>query len=327
MVKEGFDEHLRSKGSDEKAVQKAVSYAEELEAHLASLGTGIEDIDEKALDQYVHHLIDQRENSPERLVAMARYLTYCGRPDLFIYLATILNSYGILPLVEKRVLDLLGEDKCEAIFHGFEMPPLGTPMEAFPALTRRIVSRMEGELTPEQCKEVLTYNYHEIPRMTFEGKKERYQAAESLDEFLAGEHDLLVEELTECLRTGKVWYEQEVTQKFVDHVVDDQSLQTGVRKGDRIIIRKVPFDPKRYYEEKDPVMRRYLYCHCPLVRSSIKNGKHPVSSTFCHCSAGFTKLPWDVIFDEDVKVEVLETVLDGGESCVFSVLVPTGKMK
>ena len=327
MVKEGFDEHLRQRNSTEEVVKKAISYADEFEEHLGSSGASVEELDEKGLDLYLQHLIKKRENSPERLVAIARYLAYCERPDLFIHLATILNSYDILPLMEKRVLEVLGEDKREAIFHGFEMPPLGTSTEDFPALTRRIVKRMEGELTPDQCRDVLTFNYHEIPRKTFEKKRERYLAADGLDDFLAAEHRALVEELTECLRTGNVWYEQEVTQEFVDHVKEDQSLQTGVRKGDRIIVRKVPFDPTGVYGERNPVLRRYRYCHCPLVRSALRDGKPLVSPMFCHCSAGFTKLPWEVIFDQEVEVEVLETVLGGGESCVFSVRIPENEME
>lgn len=50
-------------------------------------------------------------------------------------------------------------------------------------------------------------------------------------------------------------------------------------------------------------------------------------SSLCHCSAGFTKLPWDVIFQEDTEVEVLETVLGGGERCVFSMRIPKGKTR
>ncbi|MCG7844191.1 MAG: DUF6144 family protein [Methanomassiliicoccales archaeon] len=269
----------------------------------------------------------ERKNSPERLLAIARYASFHERPELFIYLTSILNSYNILPLIERRVGEMVGNASREVVFYGWERPPLGTPPEEYPQWTSRIIDRMEDELTPEQCRDIMTWNYHQIPEEAYAAKKARYESAPSLDEFLASEHHLLVEELKNCLKTGKVWYEQEVTQEFVDHVASDQRLQTGIRQGDRIIIKKVPFDPKHFYAEKNPVLRRYHYCHCPLARSAIKNGRPRISSTFCYCSAGFTKAPWEVIFDQPVKVEVLKSVLDGDDGCEFAIRIPVGKMK
>ncbi|MDD1771766.1 MAG: hypothetical protein LUQ09_02480 [Methanomassiliicoccales archaeon] len=239
----------------------------------------------------------------------------------------ILNSYDILPLMEKRVEELFGCEVRQAVFQGWKMPPLGTPPEILPFSTGQIIDRMEKELTTDQCRDVLIWNYHEMPKEAFAQKKDRFDAADSIDDFLAAQHRSLVEELSECLRTGKVWYEQEVTPEFVAHVASDQRVQTGIRQGDRIICEKVPYDTKHFYSEEDPDMRRYYYCHCPLVRSAIKARGPRISPTFCYCSAGFEKIAWDTIFNAPVEVEVLETVLGGGERCVFSISIPEGRMK
>jgi len=322
-----FRDHLIKKGVGEPRVESALANAAELEGHLTRSGRDIGNCDTACLDQYLANLISEGRNEPERLVDIARYCAFRSRPDLFIHLATMINSYDILPLMEWRLRKLHGRDKCEAVFHGFERPPLGTPTDAYPPLTARILHRMEGEMSSEQVRDLLTWNYHEIPPSAFQAMKERYEAAASIDEFLASEHDRLVEELKERFRSGQAWYEQEVTQDFVDHVASDQRLQTGVRDGDRIICVKVPFDPKNYYRETEPQLRRYHYCHCPLARSALKDGRFLPSSSLCYCSAGFTKLPWDIIFEEDTEVEILETVLGGGNRCVFSIRIPQGKMK
>jgi hypothetical protein len=47
----------------------------------------------------------------------------------------------------------------------------------------------------------------------------------------------------------------------------------------------------------------------------------------CNCSAGYEKLPWDVILGEPVKVEVLESVLAGNNRCLFAITIPKHKMK
>jgi len=324
---EGFGDHLRRKGVGEERSRSAVANAKEFEEHLARSGHDIQNCDRSVLDQYLTELIATDRNEPERLVDIARYCAFRSRPDLFIHLAGMINSYDILPLMENRLRTLHGNDKCEAVFYGFERPPLGTSTDDYPPLTARIIGRMEEEMSPDQVRGLLTWNYHEIPAEAFREKKERYVASASLDEFLESEHQRLVDELKERLRTGQVWYEQEVTQDFIDHVISDQRLQTGIRVGDRIICVKVPFDPKKYYSETDPQLRRYHYCHCPLARSSLKEGRSVPSSSLCNCSAGFTKLPWDVIFEEDTEVEVLETVLGGGDRCTFAIRIPKGKVK
>ncbi|MCK7488759.1 MAG: hypothetical protein MZU97_27145 [Bacillus subtilis] len=50
---------------------------------------------------------------------------------------------------------------------------------------------------------------------------------------------------------------------------DDPETAFGKREGQSVYITKIPFRAKRCLEEKDPKMRRYLYCHCPWARESI----------------------------------------------------------
>lgn len=322
---EGFREYLKNKGigHDDRAVENAAG----LQRYLQDRGVEIGNCSLEDLQAYLEHLIAEGRNAPETLLDLARFCAYSRRPQLYIHLAGILNSHDILPLMADRVGELVGQTSREAIFFGFENPPLGTdPVEIAP-LTRRLIRRMEGELTPSQRRDVLIWNYHGIPKTAFQEKKKRFESASSIDEFLAGEHERLVQDLRECLRTGRVWYEQEVTSGFVEMVAADQRLQTGVREGNRIIVHKVPFDPRSYLEEESPVLRRYHYCHCPLARSAIRVGGPQVSSTLCLCSAGFTKLVWDTLFDADVEVEVLGTVLDGHERCAFAIRIPEEMMK
>lgn len=324
---QGFKEYLVAKGAGDDRASSALGNAEDLERYMALAGIDATNLSRAALDGYLARLISEGRNGPERLVDIARYFAYRSRPDLFIYLATMINSYDVLPLMERRLGELYGNDRREAVFHDLVMPPLGAPTDAYPPLTAKVLHRLEVELSPEQVRALLIWNYHEIPRESFQAKKERYRASADLDAFLASEHQRLIEELKERLRNGQPWYEQEVTPEFVDQVISDQRLQTGTREGNRIICVKVPFDPKNYYRETDPQLRRYHYCHCPLARSALLGKGSLPSPSLCHCSAGFTKLPWDVLFGEETEVEVLETVLGGGDRCMFSIRIPEGRMK
>ena len=75
-------------------------------------------------------------------------------------------------------------------------------------------------------------------------------------------------------------------------------------------------------------MKRYYSCYCTWVRSAIKNGEEKeISANFCHCSAGFFKIYWDIIFDQSVKVVPIDTPLTGALECKFAVNIPEEYLK
>lgn len=96
----------------------------------------------------------------------------------------------------------------------------------------------------------------------------------------------------------------------------------GVREGDRIIATKMPFRFHEFFEAETPTERRYQFCHCPRVREMIREGDERLSATYCYCGAGFYKGIWEHILGRPVKVEVLESVLQGDDLCKIAVHLP-----
>ena len=84
---------------------------------------------------------------------------------------------------------------------------------------------------------------------------------------------------------------------------------------------------KQFLAEKDENMKKYHYCHCAWVREALKTGETKVPSKFCDCSAGYYKNQWDVILDQHVEVEVLETILAGDPRCLFAIHLPEDVVK
>ena len=207
------------------------------------------------------------------------------------------------------------------------MPPLGSPQDSYPKLTKMVLDRMEAELPAGTCREVLTWNYHNVPVEAFKDSKERFEKAASIDEYLKGEHKRLIKELEDCMREGRLWFEQEITPEVVEFVSGNQEICTGLRRGDRVYLTKIPYAPRQFLEEKDPTMRKYYACHCQLVRTALRDGKPRIPATFCYCSAGFEKLHFDVIFEQPVEVELLETPLKGDGRCRFAIRIPKGKAR
>jgi predicted hydrocarbon binding protein len=57
------------------------------------------------------------------------------------------------------------------------------------------------------------------------------------------------------------------------------------------------------------------------VRDGV--GEQPqLPGTYCYCGAGFYQGIWETVLREPVQVEVLESVMQGGEVCKIAVHLP-----
>jgi len=322
MMENEFRKSLRKRGLSAKNIDFAVKAVREYEAYLEDRKTSFESASLDVLKGYVSLLIKEGKNSLDRLIARARYCSLTKKNDNFVYLVSLFGAVNVLPDMGKRLGIIAGEEARRKVFEGFELPPLGSPQDDYPKLTKRIMDGLEAELPSETCREVLTWNYHKVPVEAFKEKKERFEKASSLDEFLKDEHRRFIEELADYMERGQIWYEQEITPEVLEFVKRNPEIQNGVRQGDKIYVSKIPFAPKQYLSERDPAMKRYYACHCQLVRTAIRDGNPKISPIFCYCSGGFEKLPFDVIFGEPVKVELLESALKGDMRCRFAITIP-----
>lgn len=322
----GFRKRLKERKLIEKEIDLAVNAAREFLEYLEKKKVSLMAAGLGELKEYLSSLIDGGRNSMDRLLAIARYCYFVKKNDYYVYFTSILNGREILPLIGKKLVDVAGEETRHRIFDRFELPPLGSPPDDYPKLTKMILDKLEAELPAATCREVLTGNYHEIPAEAFKDKKERFDKAKSIDEYLKGEHKRLVTELTEFMKKGRIWYEQQITPEVVEFVKRN-SETSGVRRDDKIYVTKIPYAPSDYLKEKDPTLKRYYACHCPLARTAIRDGTPMIPSVFCYCSGGFEKFAFDTIFGQSTEVELLESALKGDPRCRFAITIPKGKMK
>ena len=327
MKENAFRKYLEKRKLSVAEVESSVDAVREFKNYLRKRKTTLKSARVNALRDYIALLIEQEKNSKDRLMAIARYCYFARKNDLYIYFTGLLGASDVLPAIGERLATIAGKAARGRVFHDLEMPPLGSPQDSYPKLTKMILDRMEAELPARTCTKILTWNYHNIPIEAFKKSKERFEKAASIDAYLKGEHKRLIKELEDCMREGRLWYEQEITPEVVEFVRGNQEICTGLRQGDKVYLTKIPYAPKQFLKEKDPTMRKYYGCHCQLVRTALRDGKPEIPATFCYCSAGFEKLHFDVIFDESVEVELLETPLKGDARCRFAIKIPKGKMK
>ena len=327
MKEKEFRELLQERKMGEEQIDEAVEAVLEFEREMEAKGGDPESATIDDLKEHISLLMSRGENSQDRLLALARYCYVARRNDLYIYFASILGGRKVLPSISERLASLVGEEARAKIFEGVENTPPGTPPEGLPWPTKRLMDRLEAELPPEVYRRVLAGNHHRIPLEAFEGLKKLYDESESIDEFLKKKHERAVAELEEYSAEGKIWYEQEITPRVVEFVRGNQEVLGGVRRGDKIYFTKIPYDPDAYVRETDPLMKRYHACHCTLARPTILTGEPEINPEWCYCSAGYGKTPYDVVFGEEVEVEMLENALAGDPRCRFAVKIPEGKFK
>ena len=134
--------------------------------------------------------------------------------------------------------------------------------------------------------------------------------------------NFVIAELEKLRDEDKLYFTQEITDEVIGYVKGHPEISGGVRDENIIYETKIPYMAKEYLPETDERMKRYYYCHCAWVRESLRTGDVNVSPTFCYCSAGFHKRPYEVIFGQPLRAEVIDTVLDGGTCCRFAIHLP-----
>lgn len=327
MREKGFRRYLEKRKLNAKAIDFSVRTVKDFEEYLKMKRSTMKSANLNILKEYISLLMEERKNSKDRLITIARYCYYMKKNDFYIYFASILGAANVLLDIGERLGIIVGEESRVRVYKGIELPPLGAPQDAYPKLTKKILDRIEAELPTAKCREVLTWNYHKVPAAAFKEAKKRFATSASLDEYLKGEHERLVRELESCMKKGQLWFEQEITPEVLEFVKNNQEICTGVRRGDRISKVKIPYAPKQFLEEPNPILRKYFACHCQLARTALRDGKPKISPIFCYCSAGFEKVHFDVIFGESVEVELLETLLKGDQCCRFAIKIPKRKLK
>lgn len=323
MYKESeYRERCRVRGLDAAATDAAVAAVEALEA-VAGGGDGTPaSISLADVERHLARLTARGEAGPSTIVALARYFAVAGVDAIAIRLLAYLSPVGVLPAMAERLCAREGEAVRDRVMARLTIPAPGSPPEAYPPSTAAFVRALEAELGEESARRVLMWNVHGVPASAFAEERERYLAAASVDDWLAGFHERQVAVLARHAADGTLWYEQKITPRVVEYVRNNPEILGGVRDGDRILTTKIPYDPDRYLVTDDPVEKRRLACHCPLAAASISAAGAGVPATWCSCSAGFEKFLYDVVFGEETEAEVLESVLAGDGRCRFAIKLP-----
>jgi hypothetical protein len=323
LDEEGFRNYCLERKLSEKTIQAHVRIVKEFETFLKTNCQNriITDATSDNLNTFVRHLMEENRNTWDNLLSLVRYTRFINNKEIIVPLLGLLDGSDVLENLSNTIKQTVGEAKHKAIFDGIRLPPLGTLPKDKPKITKKFMENLEVELGVDKCREILSSGPHASPKEQYLPEQKKFLESKGIDDFLTKKHEEYVEELEEHMKEKTLYFTQEITKEVLDYVRKTPTCQVGVREGDIIYVTKIPYMAKEYLREKNPKKKRYYACHCPWVREAIKSDLK-ISPNFCYCSAGFEKRLWDVIFGQDVKADVVGSVLKGDLVCKFAIHIP-----
>lgn len=272
--------------------------------------TDIDDLSESDLDDYIQHLLFQEKLEIQTFIALMRYFKVTNQNQLFIRLTRFTGGIGVIENILKRLDRFISKEIRYQIMDGLDIPKLGTLPQDFPQFTKKFNERLNQYLSQEEVIKVLAGNNHDVSKEAMIPEKIEYENAPSLEVYLQERHQRKVEELQTFADDGKVWFEQAITQEVVDYVASSQEILSARLEDNKLYITKIPYDTVNYLHAKTSQEKRYYACHCTFAREAILQPGQDISRNWCYCSAGFAKFPFEVILDQPLPIECLESALD-----------------
>lgn len=313
-----FLDYYEKKQFSDDQVEAGIRALTRAEGMLMKQGTCLD----KATLPQIRILLDQwildKTNDEASILALSRYFYLTNKTELYLYFTKLTGCFGVIETIKSRF------DAVMTPYHASDFlvatpVPTGSDPKDYPHFMHEFMIELETFTTPEQTKTILSGNNHGLDKASFQKEKAIYQSSESIDAYLVGLHQRRTAQLQDACDQKKVWFEQSITQETVDFVSQNQELLSAVHHDGVLTLTKIPYDPSSYLSQSDPIKKRYAACHCPFVREAILKGKPSVSKHWCQCSAGFEKFHFETIMNKPLKVEVLQSVLQGDLVCRFAI--------
>ena len=321
MDRQGFRTLLQTRKLNEEQVEASISIAERFKAFInesgrvPSAGTAWE---------FSRLLIKEASNTEENYIALVRYCLFIKDQAMYVALLELVDGGEVGDNLYRQVAERFGRDLRDEVFAGIGIAPFGTPTPDKPSYLHPVIFRLEAIVGEKACRDFLSNCLRDLPNENYLQERKIYHQTGDIDAYLRRRKQAFVDQLKACLHEGRPFFAQEITAEVIAYVRSDPEMGGGLRKGNVIYETKIPYMTKQYLAGTDPALKRYYYCHCPWVREAVKNGDVRLSETFCNCSAGFHKKTFEVIFEQPLIADVLESIIKGDERCRFAIHLPGG---
>lgn len=320
---QGFEQFLiENHHSDEKVNQHIQLVSEYLEFLASTQGLAVHHFASQEPLEFISFLKAASRDTYDNIAALARYGLYTEDRQLYLTALQFVDGGEVMDNLYDRLAQTAGTQKRDQIFQGIQLPSIGTPVAERPTIMKTVIDRMEKILDEDTFTSILSGCLRTLPDEWYEGARQKYLSCKNLDEYLDQRSHEYLAELEQIKEEGRLYFNQEITQEVIDFVRSQPEMRRGVRRGNVMYAVKIPYMAKEYLAEKNERMKRYYYCHCPWVRESIRVGNETITPRFCLCSAGYEKKTWEIIFNQPLQAQVVESVLNGDLRCMFAIHLP-----
>jgi hypothetical protein len=208
----------------------------------------------------------------------------------------------------------LESDQRDQLLAGGDLLDMDSSTEDKIIWSCEMLEKLQEGVDKNAQQEILTSCACHYPKAELDDARGIFLETGDVDQVI----DLLQAKFEEFLRDGL-----ELEEDLVLEIINKGWGLAGVRESDRIIATKIPKSGylEDYFKTEDAAQKRKLYCHCPRVRDGV--GDDPqLPQIYCYCGAGFYQGIWETILDEPVQVDVLESVMTGGDVCKIAIHLP-----
>lgn len=317
MNEQGFRAMLQGRKLPEDKIEASIAIAERFETYREDRPANAE-----TAWAFSKLLIAEGNNREENYIALARYCLFIKNHAMYVAFLELVDGGEAGENLYARVAERFGSAIRDEVFAGAVVAPLGTPTPEKPATMQPVVERLEAKVGRQACADFLSASLRDLPDEYFADEREKFRQAGGIDAYLVRRKQDFVATLETCLRDGRPFFSQPVTQEVIDYVKSEPEMGGGRREGGMVYELKIPYMTADFLAEKNLARKRYLYCHCPWAREILNGSGVRPAGTFCNCSGGFHKRPFEAAFGQPLKVEVLESVLLGGDRCRFAIQLP-----
>jgi len=326
MREKAFREFLNAREMSVDEVRIRITFIKKIEERLKEKVPTwtLKDVNGASSQAIVDELIDRGENTIENLQTLLLYSISIKNNALYLKILQHLDGYEAFDNLYSKLADVVGEDLRDIIFDEMPLPPLGLSSREKSLYAYRIINRLEEIFEENTCREVLKDCLRDLPESMYQDHKRIFseECHNDIDCYLIKKGQKFLHTLRHYQKAGQMFFGQEINDDVIAYVEGNKEVGQGIREGNVIYETKIPYDTKSFLSETDPNKKAYHFCHCPWVRESLRTGSFKVSPTFCQCSSGFHKKPYEMIFNQSIKAEVLQSVLNGDEVCRFAIYLP-----
>ncbi len=326
MDEKAFHDYLISWGVGEDKIDSRISFVKKIEEHLKEHVPvwSLEDINAASAQSIVDGMIDRGENTIENLQTLLLYAKMIKNDALYINTFQHLDGYEVFNNLSNLLGYMVGDDLRDIIFEELPLPPVGLSSREKALFAYRVMNRLEEIFEEDTVKEVLKDSLRDLPVSMYTKNKRYFEVdcQSNIDCYLNKKGHQFLETLRKHRDEKRFFFGQEITDDVIAYVESNKEIGQGIREGNIIYETKIPYNTKAFLSEPDPELKCYHYCHCPWVRESLRRNALKVNPLFCQCSAGFHKKPYEVIFGQPLKADVLKSVLRGDDVCRFAIQLP-----